>query len=953
MELKCYDKQAEEFVKEHWKKNNVIAKVRKKKSKPEKTFFFMDGPPYASGHIHMGTALNKILKDIAIRYWRMNNYLVFDRPGYDTHGMPIELQVEKLKNFKTKQDIEDFGVKNFVEECRSFATKYIGIMNEEFRDLGVWMDWDNEYKTLDSNYVEAIWWTFKKAYDKGIVYQGLYPSHVCPRCETVVAYNEIEYAKQTDKAIYLKFKLKEEKNTFLIIWTTTPWTLPGNTGIMVHPKFEYAKIQLSDGENWIMAKKRLPELMNSIETGYTIIKEFNGKELEGKEYENPLAKHLKLEKMSNAYKVIASERYVNLEEGTGLVHCAPGHGKEDFDAGKKAGLPAISPVGINGLMTKEAGKYSGKKARIVDEEIINDLEKEKALAHKHSYSHDYPVCWRCKSPLLMISIQQWFISVKTIQEKAIEENETVKWIPEWMKDRMKNWLETLSDWPVTRARYWGAPCPIWVCDKCKEKKVIGSIEELKKLADLPKDFEPHKPGIDKIEFPCKCNGMMKIIPEILDVWFDAGVSSWAALGFPQKKELFEKFWPADLNIEATEQVRGWWNAQLLCSLICFDKKPFKSILTHGMVLDLGKKKMSKSIGNIVSPKEVIEKYNTDYLRHYLANCSGGQDVVFNWENFKEIHRIINTFWNCINFAVTYIGIDFEEKIIEKELLVEDKWLLSKLNKLVEETKKAYENYCYDEIISKTNNFILEEFSRTYIKLIRDRIGTSTEKEVKTTISIATRTLLGILAPIMPHLTEYVYLNTKGKKEAESIHLTEYPKTTNFAGKEKQKQLIEGMETTKEAINTILSMREEKNIKLRWVLKEACIETQKQKELEEFSEIIKTAANIQKVEFKKPKNEKNFAMRESNGTTIWLNTEKDKELEEEWELRELIRRIQEKRKEKELEPKQTIELQINCNDKAFLKKYWKKIEEKTNTKLAEKEGKTEKILNKEFYINIAK
>ncbi|MEM0360814.1 MAG: class I tRNA ligase family protein, partial [Candidatus Diapherotrites archaeon] len=461
-ELKPYSALEEAKIQDFWKKNKIMDKARAQSSKKKKPFYFMDGPPYATGHIHMGTALNKILKDVAMRSRRMLGYNVFDRPGYDTHGLPIENRVEKELGLKDKREIEALGVEKFVEECRSFATKYIGTMNSEFENLGVWMDWNDPYITLENEYIEAIWWAFKKAEEKGLLYLGQYPVHVCPHCGTAVAYNEIEYTKQTDTSVYVKFPLKDKKSEFLVVWTTTPWTLPGNTGVMVNPDFEYSFVKLSNGETWIIAKEKVQGLMDAIEAGFTIERTVKGKELEGLQYENPLSKHLKLPKMDGAYRVILSQRYVNLEEGTGLVHTAPGHGKEDFEEGSRQGLPAISPVEINGLMTEEAGKYAGKKARIVDEEIISDLEAEGALVFKHPYTHDYPVCWRCNSPLLMLSTPQWFFSIKKIQGKLLEENKKVQWIPPWMQARMQNWLESLGDWPVSRKRYWGTPLPIWV-----------------------------------------------------------------------------------------------------------------------------------------------------------------------------------------------------------------------------------------------------------------------------------------------------------------------------------------------------------------------------------------------------------------------------------------------------------------------------------------------------------
>ncbi|MEM4330673.1 MAG: class I tRNA ligase family protein [Candidatus Pacearchaeota archaeon] len=500
METKKIEEQEKEIL-DFWSSNKIYEK-RKKKNKRGKKFYLPDGPPYATGNIHLGTALNKISKDIIMRYKRLRGFDVFDRPGYDTHGVPIEFKVEKEIGSKCREDIEKFGIKNFVERCKEFATKYINVMNSEFINLGVWMNWENPYITLTDEYIEKIWETFKFADSKNLLYLGRYPVHVCPRCSTAVAFNEIEYVKQDDNSIYVKFPLIEKENTFLIIWTTTPWTLPANTGVMVHPDYLYQEIELSSGERWIIAKELVPKIMTLLEKGYTVKSEFFGREIKGLKYSNPLSKYLNL-KLLNSYRVVLSARYVNLEEGTGLVHCAPGHGKEDYEVGKEEGLEILSPVNMEGFLTEEAGKYAGKRAREVDNEIIEDLEKDGFLILKQKYNHDYPVCWRCKTPLLMISIPQWFFKISEFREALLKYNEEVYWTPSWAKLRMKAWLESLSDWPVSRRRYWGTPLPIWICDKCQERKVVGSKKELESLSSK-KLTSLHKPEIDEIEWNCKC-----------------------------------------------------------------------------------------------------------------------------------------------------------------------------------------------------------------------------------------------------------------------------------------------------------------------------------------------------------------------------------------------------------------------------------------------------------------
>jgi len=949
-QLETYSFEKEGGIRKFWKDNKIPEKVKEHSAKQKNNYFFMDGPPYASGHIHMGTALNKILKDVTIRHKRMQGFHVLDQPGYDTHGVPIEVQVEKELGFDNKKQIEDFGIEKFVEKCREFATQYIDVMNEEFENLGVWMDWEKPYLTLDNQFIEAMWFTFKKAEDQKLLYLGKYPVHVCPRCETAVAYNEVEYIKQTDTSVYVKFPVQYEKNKFLIIWTTTPWTLPGNTGVMAHPTYTYVEAEVG-GETWILAKERLQELMDSIEAGFTIKREFLGQELDGLLYHNPLGKNLKLKKedLEKAYKVIMSERYVNLEEGTGLVHTAPGHGKEDFEAGKEAGLPAISPVQLNGLLTEEAGKYSGKKAREVDKEIIEDMEKDKALLYKHNYTHDYPVCWRCKTPLLMISTPQWFFKVGSFHDKLLKMNEEVNWFPTWGKDRFRNWLENIGDWPVSRARYWGTPLPIWECKKCDQRKVVGSLGELKKLSGSEKDVDLHRPYIDKVTLPCKCSGEMERVKEVMDVWIDSGVASWGSIGYPSQNEKFKRFWPADVNIEGKDQIRGWWNSQLITSAICFGKKPFKSIVMHGMVLDVKKDKMSKSKGNIVTPKEVIEKYNRDFLRFYLIGESKGEDLVFSWDSFKEIARFFNVLWNTYNFAALYLDINPENADnIKAQLEVEDRWILSRFHRVLKTVLGNYNNYQYFKNTQLLEKFVLEDLSRTYIKLVRDRIGKESGNAVREVLGYCLYNVMKLLAPVTPHLSEAIYQNFRTKNMSVSVHLLNLPQVNE---KMINNELEKNMDNVQEIAQGVLSLRENNKLRLRWKLKSLIITGEEN--LGESVKALGKMVNVKEVKVEKTAPKGKFAMKEIGKFKAYLNLEEDKELKEEWELAELTRKIQDLRKKEKLNPHKIIPLELGSSDKEFLEKYKDNIEDATNTKIEIKEGEMEKLLEREFYISLKK
>jgi isoleucyl-tRNA synthetase len=915
----------EEHVLKFWESGKIYNKVVKKNSGSSKKFYMMDGPPYANGNIHLGQALNKTLKDVAMRFNRMLGKDVFDRPGYDTHGVPIELQVEKEIGSKGKQDIEKYGVAKFVARCKEFATRYIGTMSNEFKNMGAWMDWNNPYLTLSDDYMEAIWSAFKEAEKKGLLYLGKYPVHVCTRCGTAVAYNEIEYAKQKDKAAYIKFPLKKKKNTFLIIWTTTPWTLPGNTGVMANPDVDYQEVEVSEGERWIIAKELVPKIMATLERGFTIKDEFKGKKLEGLEYENPLAKHLKL-KTKNAYKVVLSARYVTTEDGTGLVHCAPGHGKEDYEVGREYSLDAPSPVDINGLMTKEAGKYAGKKAREVDSEIVEDLKKEGYLIYQHEYEHDYPICWRDKTPLLMISMPQWFLKISEIQKKMLKDNENVIWVPSYMKSRMKAWLEGIGDWPVSRQRYWGTALPIWYDEKTGERIVVGTLAELKKLSRVKK-IDMHKPGIDKIEIKSPKTGhILKRVPEVLDVWFDSGVASWAALGYPADAKNLKKYWPADFNVEGRDQFRGWWNSQSILSEITFGKLPFKAVAVHGFIVDLGKKKMSKSTGNITSPADVIEAYGRDYLRYYLIKMSRGEDFAYDKKEFEDIRKLMTILVN-VNTFVNQLA------KTSSSIKIEDKWIISKFNSLIKDASKSYSEYKFFDVIQKLENFTINDLSRAYIQMIRER-----GDETYEVLNHIRNEIMKLFAPIIPFLTEAIWQELAKKKivKEESVHLADWPSADKKKINEKLEKEFEG---AMKIIEVGLMERDKAKIGLRWPLAKAIVYSPESIG-EETEEIIARQLNVKKVEFKK-----------GNEMKVELDLRVTPELESEGYAREFARKVQAERKNAGLQKGDLIELKVfaDKNMTKMLESNKKFLQERTNSKKIE--FSDDKIPNKAIVFTI--
>ena len=896
--------ETEKEILKFWKEKKIYEKSVKANSRGKK-FYFMDGPTYATGHIHMGTALNKISKDIAMRSHRLQGFNVFDRPGYDTHGLPIEFQIEKEIGSKSKADIKKYGVKKFVSKCKSYATKYIDVMNDEFQNLGVWMDWKNPYMTLKNNYIETIWETFKVAHKKGLLYLGKYPVHVCPRCATAVAFNEIEYAKQEDNSVFVKFPLKNEKNSFLIIWTTTPWTLPGNTGVMVNPNVDYEELKVGK-ENWIVASELVKPLASEFGFSYSSKKKFKGKKMKGWEYENPLSKNLNVD-VKNGYRVVLSSRYVTTEEGTGLVHTAPGHGKEDYEVGKENKLDVISPVNIDGTLTKEAGKYAGKKARVVDKEIIEDLKMDGFLVYQKKFSHDYPLCWRCKSSLLMISMPQWFFRIDDVHKKLLRSNKETNWVPKYMQLRMNAWLEGISDWPISRDRYWGTPLPIWICDSCNKEEVIGSFDELKKLSKK-KIGEIHKPEIDLVKWKCDCGGVFTRVSEVLDVWFDSGVSSWAALDFTEDKSKFKKFWPADLNLEGKDQVRGWWNSQIILSELRFEKKPFENILVHGMVLDLGKKKMSKSKGNVTSPEEMIKKYGRDYLRYLFAKTSKGDDFAFDEGEFKEVRKVFNMLTNVNNFI---------EQLPrgKSKISKEDKWILSRFNSTIKEVSENYNSYHFPEVVSVLEKFLIEDLSRNYIKMVRDR-----SEEIYGTLNEIRVSLIKLFAPIIPFVSESIWQSLREKKivKEESVHLSSWPRSEKINVKlEKQ------FSTLFEIIEIGLRERDKAGIGLKWPLAKAVVNS-KESVSSELKEIIMNQLQVKKVE---------VVIKKDKEGSVEFDTEITPELEAEGFARNIARAVQALRKKQGLVKNDKISLKIFAGADLVLRldEFREFLSERTNAK----------------------
>ncbi len=934
--MQIYNLAEENTIKQFWEKENIRQKYLVKNKSSKKKFYFMDGPPYANGHIHLGHALNKISKDVSIRYKVMRGFDVFAKAGYDTHGVPIEHKVQTTLNLKLKEDIERYGVENFIKKCIDSATEHIEDMNKEFLNLGAWMDYENAYITLNPTYIEGLWEAFKKADEKGLLYKGKYPVHFCPDCGTALSFNEIEHATLDDTSIYLKYKTDDNRQ--LIIWTTTPWTLPSNVGVMVHPTETYLDVQIGS-EIWIVAKPLLESLVNKLEAGFRIIKEYKGKELEGLHYTNPLNPLLKLPKLENGFRVVMSDRYVTMDTGSGLVHCGSAHGKEDYEVAIQTGLPIYTCLNEQGVFGKEAGKYEGMRARDSNVVVINDLKELGVLLLEEKISHEYPICWRCHSPLLQVAMPQWFLKITAIRDELLKNNETVNWPQQFAGARFKNWLTNLSDWPVSRQRYWGTPLPVWVCDKCDNHKVIGNFDELDSLTGKKVNrtiMGVHKPAIDEYTFACSnknCKGTMKRIPDVLDVWFDSGASSWGALNYPHEKELFENYWPADLNIEGTDQFRGWWNSQMILSTICFGKSPFKAILVHGMVLDINKREMHKSHGNAIGPNDAIEKYNRDALRYYFVKNLHGEDFAFGLDLLKDSTKFFNILTNVGNYIETYLegNLDIGNEDLPEELSIEDQWIISRFNSVKKEVLEYYDNYNFYKVLPVLEQFLVEDFSRKYMKVAKSR-------EDKTNLSLVFGYVFGksikLLAPILPHVTEYIYKNFNFN----SIHLT----SISDVDKERiNLDLEKEMDLVLNIVQLGLGLREQQKLRLRWTLPKFYILFKKPELKVEFLQsTLENMLNVDEVEFLKSSKKLPFA--ETEEYQVFVDEKFNAKTKELWFTQELRRVIQDERKKLKFTPQDKKELTLFL-DKASLKiikECQKDFEQNTNTKVTLQDLKDE-------------
>lgn len=837
-----------------WKNNRVFEKTNEKtEGKP--VFSFYDGPPTANGKPHIGHILTRVMKDIIPRYKIMKGYSVLRKAGWDTHGLPVELEVEKSLGIDGKQEIEAYGIEPFIKKCKESVWKYKGEWERMSDRVGYWVDMDHPYITYDNNYIESVWWSLKEIDKKGLLYRGFKIVPYCPRCGTALSSHEVAqgYKDVKEKSAYVKFALKSQRNTYFLAWTTTPWTLPSNVALCMNADEDYARIK-SGEEYYILADALISAVFE--EGTYEKIDVKKGKEYEFVSYEPLFDFYTGKDKAF----YITCDGYVTLTDGTGIVHIAPAFGEDDAKVGRKYSLPLLQMVDEHGRFPQDTGYLSGLFCKDADKFILKDLKERNLLFKEQLYEHSYPFCWRCDTPLLYYARKSWFIKTTAFKDLIIRSNDSVNWMPETIrKGRMGNFLENLIDWGVSRERYWGTPLPVWVCEKCGKKHVIGSRKELHELSGCNEDIELHRPYIDKVTFPCECGGVMRRVPEVIDCWYDSGSMPFAQFHYPfENQDLFEKNFPADFISEAIDQTRGWFYVLLAISSVLFEKAPFKNCIVLGHVNDKDGIKMSKHKGNVVDPWSVLDKQGADAVRWYFYTSSAPWlPSRFAPEIVSEVQRkFLGTLWNTYAFFVLYAEIDKYDPslcdIANVKLSVMDRWILSELNTLIDFVDKGLDKYNITDTSRAIEKFT-DNLSNWYVRRCRERFWGSDMSEDKiaayTTLYTALTTLAKLAAPFVPFITEQIYGNLVlpfYKNVPVSVHLTSFPVC--------DKAFIDTQlgETMDRVINIVSLGRTARNacaIKNRQPLSELFIRADKFDSLpEEYLDILKEELNVKKIAF---------------------------------------------------------------------------------------------------------
>ena len=849
-----------------WNENKIFEKsMESRKEGP--TYTFYDGPPTANGKPHIGHVLTRVIKDMIPRYRTMKGYMVPRKAGWDTHGLPVELEVEKLLGLDGKEQIEEYGLDPFIGKCKESVWKYKGMWEDFSGTVGFWADMDDPYVTYHDDFIESEWWALKEIWDKGLLYKGFKIVPYCPRCGTPLSSHEVAqgYKAVKERSAVVRFKVVGE-DAFFLAWTTTPWTLPSNVALCVNPNETYVKVKAADDYTYYMAEALLDKVLGSLakeegEKAYEILETYKGTDLEYKEYEPLFAcAGQAAEKQHKKGHFVTCDNYVTMTDGTGIVHIAPAFGEDDAQVGRKYDLPFVQFVDGKGEMTEETA-YAGKFVKDADKDILVDLDKEGKLFDAPKFEHDYPFCWRCDTPLIYYARESWFIKMTAVRDDLVANNKTVNWIPESIGEgRFGNWLENIQDWGISRNRYWGTPLNIWECEDCGHQEAIGSRAQLEEMSGNPaaRTVELHRPYIDEITCNCpKCGKSMKRVPEVIDCWFDSGAMPFAQHHYPfENKDLFEAQFPAQFISEAVDQTRGWFYSLMAESTLLFNKAPFENVIVLGHVQDENGQKMSKSKGNAVDPFDALESYGADAIRWYfyinsapwLPNRFHGKAVV------EGQRKFMGTLWNTYAFFVLYANIDkFDATKYSLEydkLSVMDKWLLSKLNTMVKAVDDNLDNYRIPEAARVLQDFV-DEMSNWYVRRGRERFWAKGMEQDKInaymTLYTALVTVAKAAAPMIPFMTEEIYQNlvrSLDKNAPESVHLCDFPA---FDEAMVDKKLEEDMDALLKVVVMGRACRNTANIKNRQPIGKMFVKAPF--ELSEFfTEIIEDELNVKEVVF---------------------------------------------------------------------------------------------------------
>jgi isoleucyl-tRNA synthetase len=900
-----YDfKKIEEETRAIWKKKDKQIKKSLQNDPKKKIFSFLEGPPTANAPPGLHHLEVRTFKDIICKFKYMQGFSVPRKGGWDCHGLPVEVQVEKKLKLNSKKEVEIYGIDKFIKHCKEDVFSNIDDWSKSTEELAYWIDLKNPYITLDSDYIESVWWSLKELYKRGFLYEGYKVAPFCTRCGTPLSSHEVAqgYKDVTEESIYIAFQLKGKKDEYILAWTTTPWTLPGNVALAVGSNINYVKVKLSDGDKLILGKEKL----NLIKGNYEIIEEFKGKKLVGLEYE-PLY-DIKETKNENSHKIILAD-FVTTEEGTGVVHTAVMYGEDDYRVGKEFGLPEIHTIGQDGKFLDIAPVFlRGRHVKETEKDIIENLKKRKILFKTEKITHAYPFCWRCDTPLLYYGINSWFVKTSKIKDKMIELNKKINWYPLHIKDgRFGMWLDGVKDWALSRFKFWGTPLPIWKCE-CGKETIIGSVEELEKHATkkFDKRHDLHKPWIDNIKLKCECGKEMTRVKDVIDCWYDSGSASFAQFHYPFKnKKEFEKRFPYDFIAEAVDQTRGWFYTLHALATILFNKPAYKNVICAGHIIDEKGEKMSKSKGNIIFPKEILEKVGVDAVRIEFCTSEPGSSKRFSYEIVKEFAiPFLTILYNCHSYYK-----HLENNQIK--LKIEDKWILSRLNSLIKKVTDKLEKYSLNEAFDDIQNFVINDFSRAYIKMTRDR------EDTKEIVEEILEKICLLIAPFAPYISEFIYKDFS----KESVHLSKWPRHNL---QKIDENLEKEFNFALDIIEKGFAERDKIGIGLKWPLKIAKIKTNK-KINKEILELIKSQINIKKIKIEN-----------ADVLKVELDSKLTPELEEEGYAREFSRKVQAFRKEIGLEKKDKIRLKISTDDK--LKKIFCKqkkfIKERTNSKSIE-------------------